>query len=276
MRILGKKLVQARYRFVPLVSFIVIVVSLAAFDNAATARWSASDPFVGNWKLNPSKSTLIDQMKVEATAANTYALTFSPAGTETIRADGTDQQGLFGTTVSITVEAHDSWKIVRKKDGRTLLTGMWKLSEDGKTLRDHYTEYAPNGSPSSIDYVYTRTTGRSGFTGTWDTPIEKVNSFELQIAPWESGLSFVTPDQHRTQNVKFDGKEYPVIGSDVIGGSTSSGRRLSKHTLEITEKIKGKVTITRRMVLSSDEKTLTSTVYPAGRSKPNILVFDRE
>ena len=43
-------------------------------------------------------------------------------GVETIVADGTDQPGLSGTTVSITVGGPDAWKIVRKKDGRTLVT----------------------------------------------------------------------------------------------------------------------------------------------------------
>jgi hypothetical protein len=43
--------------------------------------------------------------------------------------------------------------------GRTLLTAYWTLSEDGKTLNDAYTEYAPDGSTSSLPYVYERTGG---------------------------------------------------------------------------------------------------------------------
>ena len=64
---------------------------------------AADDPFVGKWRLNPSKSTLTGQMKVQAAGANKYALIFSGTDAETIVADGTDQPGLFGTTVSITV-----------------------------------------------------------------------------------------------------------------------------------------------------------------------------
>ena len=240
--------------------------------------WAADDPFVGKWRLNPSKSTLTDQMKVEAAGANKYALIFSGTDAETIVADGTDQPGLFGTTVSIIVEGPDTWKIGRKKDGRTLVTGIWKLSEDGKTLSDHYTENQPDGSTFSLDYVYTRTAGRSGFPGTWESMSEKVNSaFEFQIQPWEGdGLSFVTPAQHKTQNMRFDGKDYPDMGPDVVAGSALSGRRVNEHTLEMTDKIKGKVMNTRQISLSLDHKTLTMTVYPAGQTKPNILVFDRE
>ena len=31
---------------------------------------AANDPFVGDWKLNPSRSKLTDQMKVQSIAAN--------------------------------------------------------------------------------------------------------------------------------------------------------------------------------------------------------------
>jgi hypothetical protein len=32
--------------------------------------WAANDPFVGKWKVNPSKSKLNDEMKVEVAGAN--------------------------------------------------------------------------------------------------------------------------------------------------------------------------------------------------------------
>jgi hypothetical protein len=35
--------------------------------------WAATDPFVGKWKVNSSKSTLTDEMKVEAVGPNKYA-----------------------------------------------------------------------------------------------------------------------------------------------------------------------------------------------------------
>ena len=38
--------------------------------------WAANDPFVGDWKLNPSKSKLTDEMKVEKIGANKYAFDF--------------------------------------------------------------------------------------------------------------------------------------------------------------------------------------------------------
>lgn len=49
---------------------------------------------------------------------------------------------------------------------------------------------------------------------------------------------------------------------------------MNKHTLEMTDKINGKIVDTQQIKLSSDLKTLTITVHPVGRSEPNILVFE--
>lgn len=245
---------------------------------AAGALWAADDPFVGKWKLNPSKSRFPDEMKVKAAGANRYTFDFGAGNPETIVTDGTDQPGIFGTTLSVTVEGPDTWKVVRKKGGRTLLTGIWKLSSDGKTLSDTYRENEPDGSTLSMDYVYKRTTAGSGFAATWDSVSEKMNSvFELQIQPYEGdGLAFITPAEKETRNLRFDGKDYPDVGPNAPPGSASSGRRVNEHTLEMTDKIKDKVMDTRQIELSPDRKTLTTTVHPAGQGKVNVLVFDRE
>src|SRR5579864_9253189 len=84
--------------------------------------WAANDPFVGKWKVNPSKSTLTDEVKVDAVGANKYTFTFGPGQVDTIVADGSDQPALEGTTLSVTVEGPNNWKVVRKIKGRMLLT----------------------------------------------------------------------------------------------------------------------------------------------------------
>jgi hypothetical protein len=215
---------------------------------ATGTLWAANNPFVGKWKLNPSRSDLSDQMKVEAASANKYTFDFGVGYVETVVADGTDQPGSFGTTMSVTVEGPDTWKVVRKKDGRMLITAIWKLSKDGKTLSDDFTGYRPNGSNFNLYDVYKRTAGRSGFPGTWESTSEKMNSvYEIQIQPYDGdGLSFITPAEHETQYMKFDGEEYPDVGPDVLPGSVSSGRRVNERIVEMTDKIKGKVRNTRR------------------------------
>jgi hypothetical protein len=51
---------------------------------------------------------------------------------------------------------------------------------------------------------------------------------------------------------------------------------VNEHTLEVTDKFNGKVADTQEIKLSSDSKTLTMTVHTAGRTEPNVLVFERQ
>ena len=243
---------------------------------ATATLWAAADSFVGDWKLNPSKSKLTDMMKVESLGGNKYAFDFG-GGPERIVADGTDQAGASGTTLSVAVEGLDAWKVVRKKDGRMLLTATWKLSQDGNTLTDSYTEFGPNGSPSTVNYLYKRTTAGPGFAGTWESTMPMTSSFVLQIRPYEeNGLSFARSSGGVPRNLKFDGKDYPVEGPRVAHGSTSSARRVDERTLEITDKINGKITSTEQIELSPDLKTLTRTVRPVGQREPATFVFERQ
>ena len=244
------------------------------------ALWAAGDPFVGKWKLNASKSKFTDIMKVEPAGTNKYAFDFGGGfDPEIIVPDGTDQPGVLGTTLAVTIEGPRTWKVVRKGPrGRILITGIWTLSEDGNTLHDAFTSSHADGSPFTINYVYKRTTGTSGFAGTWESVSENVDSsYELQVQPYEGeGLSFVIPSQGMTKNLKFDGKDYPSTGGNVAPGSVCAGQRLDDRSLEITDKAGRHVYDTQQMQISPDLQTLTVTVHPVGQSKPNILVFDRE
>lgn len=246
---------------------------------ATGSLWAADDPFAGKWKVDPAKSKLNDEMKVEAAGANRYILTFAPGAVDTVVADGSDQPALRGTTLSVAVKGPNSWVVIRKWKGRTLLTGYWTLSADGNTLNDDYTEFAPDGSPSHTPYVYQRTAGSSGFTGTWDSDSEKVKpGIELDIQPWEGdGLSFSGPDAEMGMKLKFDGKDYPDPDPHAAAGSAFSGRRVNEHSLEITDKSKGEVTGTRQVELSPDLKTLTVTEQRVGQNRPkSVLVYERE
>jgi hypothetical protein len=240
-----------------------------------SVSWAATDPFVGKWKLNSSQSTLTDQMTIQAVGENKYGFTFSGAGeAETVTADGTDQPGFSGSMLSVTVEGPDTWKIVRKKEGRILLTATWKLSKDGKTLSDAFTAYRPDGSTSTINMRYRRTAGNSGVPGTWETTDVKLDGVhQLEIRPYDSdGLSFISSDSASPRNIKFDGKEH----LDPATGASLGGHRIDERSLEFTNKIKGKIAETRQLTVSPDLRTLTIVVHPTNQRLPNTLVFDRE
>src|ERR1041385_2642645 len=245
---------------------------------AATSR-SADQPHIGKWKLNLSRSKLADQMTITPAGAQRYTLTFAGIGeTETLLADGTDQPGVQGSTISITVEAPGTWKIVRKRGGSTVPTATWKLSDDGKALTDTFIGNQPDGSTSHVDLVYKRAEGSansSGIPGTWETTEEKADPFEIEIRPYEGdGLSFSSGGAP-ANNVKFDGKDYPPPGASPAAGSVTSGRRLGDHSIELTKKLKGKIIETREITVSPDLKTLTMTRHLVDQRLPITLIFDR-
>ena len=242
-----------------------------------TTSWAADNPFVGKWKLNPARSKLTDEMKVERVDGNKYAFDFGSGNPETVLADGTDQPAGLATTLAVTIEAPNKWKVVRKKDGIAIITANWELSQNGNTLTDHFTSTSSNGTKSSFDYVYDRTAGTAGFAGTWESDSVQVNSvFEFQIEPYEEdGLSFINPAQQTTKNIKFDGKDYPGSGPGLPKDFAMSGHRVSALSIQLTDKLAGKIVDTRQIDLSTDFKTLTITLRVMNHSKPSILVFER-
>ena len=244
---------------------------------ATGTAWAAVSPFIGEWKLDPTRSRLPDEMKVESKGDNKYAFDFG-VGTETIVVDGSDQPGYGGTLLSVKADAPDTWIVRRKKDGRLLIRATWKLSKDGGELTDYFREFEPDGSTLSVDYVYQRAGGGSGFAADWQSIKETMNSsFSMEVKDLEGdGLSFITPSQHKTKNVKFEGEGHTNDGPNADRGTSSSMRRVDERTLVITDKAGGKVTDTQEIGLSANLKTLTMTVRIAGRNKPTVLVFERK
>jgi hypothetical protein len=229
------------------------------------ASWAANHQFVGDWKLNPSKSNLTDQMKVESVGGNKYTFNFG-GGPETIVVDGTDQPSPVyrGDILSVAIEG-DTWKVIRKRNGRTIISAIWSLSKDDSTLTDHFTGFNADGSPYNLNYVYKRKAGGSGFAGTWvSTSVEAVNFVAiLQIRPYEEdGLSIIDASSQVTGNMKF---------------AASSVRRPDEHTLELMrKKSDGALSDFLQLKLSSDLKTLTITPHSATGDEPHIIVFDRQ
>lgn len=242
---------------------------------AAGAACAANDPMLGDWKLNPQRSKLTDEMKVTSLGGNKYSFDFGGGNPETIVVDGTDQPANFGTTFAVTEVSPDEWTGVRKKDGRVEIKGIWNLSKDGNTLHDDFTSIADNGKTTHLVYVYERRGGGSGFAGDWVSTSEQVDTvYVMQIRPFEGdGLSFITSGGG-TRNVKFDGKDYPNEGGEVK--VMSSAQRVNERTIELREKMGEKIVDTQEVGVSEDGKTLTITVHVPGRSEPNVLVFEKE
>lgn len=82
---------------------------------------------------------------------------------------------------------------------------------------------------------------------------------------------------HNEWTGKFDGKDYPVTGDP--NSDMRSIKKIDDHTLELTVKKDGKVTMTGRIVVSADGKSRTLTVHgtdPSGKKITSTSVYDKE
>jgi hypothetical protein len=76
---------------------------------------------------------------------------------------------------------------------------------------------------------------------------------------------------------KFDGKDYPISG--VQQYDTVNAKRIDSHTVEITQKLAGKVVGTTMRTVAKDGKTLTlvtKSTDATGQPVSTTLVFDRQ
>ena len=82
---------------------------------------------------------------------------------------------------------------------------------------------------------------------------------------------------HNEWTGKFDGKDYPVTGDPEA--DMRSYKEVNDHTLALTNKKGGKVTLTGRIVVSADGKTRTVTTTatdPQGKTVKNVAVYDKQ
>lgn len=254
-------------------------IALLGIFLASSTLWAATEnPLVGKWKLNPKRSQQTDVMKVRAVGPNKYDFNLGGDTVETILVDGTEQPASYGSTLTVTADAKDTWRVVRKSEGHIQIVGIWKLSADGKTLTDDFTSYRPNGTTFHLDYIYQRTAGGPGFDGTWEsTTVDMSSTFELEIsAKGEGGILLDYTTFGLKKDMRFDGKEYPFTGGNAPAGYQGSVRRVNDRTIEIEDKVNQKHIDTQRIQVSDDGRTLTCTTFIPNREKPQIQVFERE
>ena len=82
---------------------------------------------------------------------------------------------------------------------------------------------------------------------------------------------------HNEWTGKFDGKDYPVTGD--TSSDTRAYKQVNDHTLAMTIKKDGKVTMTGHIVVSADGKSRTVTVSgpdAKGKKVTSTAVYDKQ
>ena len=253
--------------------------NILAITFLATANLMAADSaFVGNWKLNTDKSKFTGlQEKIEDLGGNEFKFTFGD-DMETIVMDGKEHPTKYGYMWSVTPDGTSKWKSVHSKDGKVTSTAIWTVSDDGQMFTAATDGTRADGSTYKNKFKAKRIAGTAGLAGTWESTEMKLGA----PANWEiqsfggDGMSFLTPANKERDDVKFDGKDYESQGPRVAPESTVSGKQIDERTIELTDKLKGKVIETDHLELSADGKTLTVTLNFPGVDKPETDVYERQ
>ncbi len=130
--------------------------------------------------------------------------------------------------------------------------------------------------------------------GTWKLNVAKSKyspgpapqSLTVKVEPSGQGekvtAEFVNADGTRTTvqyiEANFDGKDYPLTGSQ-FGADTVSLKRIDTRTTERTDKKGSTVIQTLRRVVSQDGKTMTVTTKGTnaqGQAMNNVALFERQ
>jgi hypothetical protein len=128
--------------------------------------------------------------------------------------------------------------------------GTWKLN----TAKS---KYSPGPAPKSATITYEETADGIKRMGESVDADGNKTSFEY--------------------TAKYDGKDYPVTGSDTI--DMIALKRINDHSTEATLKKSGKVVSTARRVVSKDGKTLTLTITGTnakGQNVKNVAVYEKQ
>jgi hypothetical protein len=127
--------------------------------------------------------------------------------------------------------------------------GTWKLNEAKSKI--------PAGAPKNTTVVY---------EAAGDSVKVTVDGVDGQGKP-----------AHNEWTGKFDGKDYPVTGD--TASDMRSYKKIDDHTLELSAKKGGKVTIEGRVSVSADGKTRTvqaTGTDPSGKKVKTEGVYDRQ
>jgi hypothetical protein len=138
----------------------------------------------------------------------------------------------------------------------------------------------------------------SPLNGTWMINVAKSTYNPVNLAPKSSTSKMdITGDTlkavvdgvdsqgrtvHTEYTVKLDGKDYPwkgtIDGKPNVSQDTVAWTRVDDYTFESTNKLKGEVLSTQRVVIAKDGKTRTNTVTgknAQGQPVTNTILYEK-
>ena len=254
-------------------------VPSAALAIAAVAVVAAADPpYVGKWKMNPTKSDFGQTTTTYEQLPSGEMQSTQAGESYKFRLDGKEYPAVFGNTAAWKPLSASSWETTWKVNGKVLVTDTLTLSPDGKTLTVNSKGKKPNGEMLDDTVVAERVSGGPGLAGKWKTKNVKSTAPSVLefAASGPGGLVFKIVDMDLTCSGKLDGKDHPCTGPTLAPGWTASFANPGPRSLDMTVKNNSKVLFKLSYLVSADGKTLTENGTATGPNEKTTIVYDRQ
>jgi hypothetical protein len=246
---------------------------LALFLALVVVTASASDaPYFGKWKVDSSKSQLVDVVTLEKLPSGDFR--FEESGfAYTFKLDGKEYPMPDGGTTSWKAAGADKWEVTNRANGKVSATIT--LTVSGDKLSSMAMIPQPGGKDIMQTSTLKRISGGPGLPGKWQGTQADAGAAWIALTPdGADGLKMEAPNSMCA--AKFDGKPYPMTGSGDGSKTTMSFRKIGPASFEAITFLDGKPFFKDVYVVSADGKILTDTSTPESTKKSLKVIFERQ
>lgn len=247
------------------------------------AQAAAQSGFNGTWRYNADKTRPTqDPVKLDFRDGVYRCASCDPVFA--VVADGADHPDSTDPafdTARARLSSDGALRVARMKAGKVAREITITPSADGQVLTVHHTNYMESSSEPARITTRMRRHGKApeglpAINGEWlierwDPGSENVTTFTMHVTDDRARVHSPTGEGYEA---KFDGREYPVDGSNGLGRVRV--RLLSPTVLEETSLRAGKVDGVARLELSPDGRSLTITISEPGSRTPTVAIYEKQ
>jgi hypothetical protein len=257
----------------------------------------AAGPWDGLWDLDPGRSRPAAQSFVLVKLANGMWKYGDGASASVFAMDGRPypEQNASDFAMSATLSGTDTLVLVESAHGREIERDRWTLSADGRTLTVTATRIYPDGREATSATEALRTTGDSGFAGTWkeargddsstssssSAPEDPSSGLGHPSRPYwvistssDGVMSWFIPATGELLRGRTDGRSRPITGPQQPARRTFVWKQVSPHRIEFYASDNGHLIARATETLSPDGKTFTDALWaPGHEDEKDLRVF---
>jgi hypothetical protein len=240
----------------------------------------ADSPFDGTW-VSKDESLVMDKKPYVISLAKGVWENKAAIPPLHVKADGTDQAvkgHAYYDTLAVKSGGPDSVETTVKQGGKLVVSTVYSVSADGKTLTQKVTDQSGT-EPATTENTYERVgaapAGAHAVSGSWriTKSVNSANSRTITYKSTADGMSFSTPTG-QSYTAKFDGKEVPIAGDP--GGTTVSLKKVNASSFIETDHVKGKVVEVDHWTVAADGKTMKIEWDRKDSGRKGSAVFDKQ